>query len=291
MAENIYPKSFAQAMEELYGREGALQKLESIKRRQQKRPDIVKAAGLPVMDTTRVGDSLQVTYTDVPFGRGGGKPYPRGAYTETTVPFGAGSVGASSARVLATEPGFEGKALPFIGSDPGPLMPSEYIDKSLPLGKPPDDYSRRGAWIPAQENVALHEQTHYVYPKAPRFFSADVVEDLKKAMPDVRGDVRKELPAYLAEIVRWGASRDEPTEKMLDKDYRLGRPPGNMSTTPKEAEETLDSFREMLKKRRSWGFWDEKKLDNFMKDKRLKKLLINYMPELAKTDQDEYATV
>lgn len=109
-------------------------------------------------------------------------------------------------------------------------------------------------------------------------------------MPDVRGDVRKELPAYLAEIVRWGASRDEPTEKMLDKDYRLGRPPGNMSTTPKEAEETLDSFREMLKNV-DLGAFGMKKAGQFHEGQKAKKLLINYMPELAKTDQDEYATV
>ena len=251
MAETV-PKRFIEYMRQLYGEVGAEEKLASVARNQQNRPEIVD--GLPRMRMDRLEDPIPIHFKeDKPLWN---KRPVQGVYHP----------GTRDAEVYSPS----GRELPLISDQPS--------KNALPLG------ASSGAWMPWQSYVQLHESGHDIYRGGKKNGGSSPLKDAL----GVSGGVN-ELPVHLADVVRWGAVRKMPSSELgKNPEVQMRGMRGNMSTNPEEAAETWDNFGDFLKKQKTWGIWTKKKWNKMNKHR---ELIINYMPELAKTDQDEYATV
>ena len=135
-------------------------------------------------------------------------------------------------------------------------------------------------FMPWQSYVELHERGHDVYRGGNK---STETEPLKKSLGR-GGSIEKELPVYLADVVRWGATKDVPEwikSRRAAKSKGFPAPPDirNFSESPEQAEEVWDAFGEYLKNQKH-GVWTRKRWERMNKHR---DLIINYMPELAGT--------
>ena len=248
MAETV-PTRFYDYLVQIYGKKGAERKLASVAKAQENRPPAIR--GLPSMRMDRVFDQVPVAFSEE-------KPVYRGRYVQ--------GIYDPSARTAAVySPG--GRRLP--------LMTRERSKDDLDMGF---------AAMPWQSYIELHERGHDVYRGGEK--SAET-EPLRKSLGR-GGLIEKELPVYLADVVRWGATKDVPSWAKSKRDAQAAggpEPPDirNFSESPEEAEEVWDAFGEHLKKQKH-GIWTRKRWEDMNKHR---DVIINYMPELAVGPQEQ----
>lgn len=248
MAETV-PTRFYEYLVQIYGKKGAERKLASVAEAQQNRPPVVGT--LPSMQMDRVFDQIPITFSEQkPLYEGRGV---QGLYWPST----------RTAQVYSPE----GKRLP--------LMTKERSEGDLDMGF--------GA-MPRQSYVELHERGHDVYRGGKK---SAKTEPLRKSLGRTPSS-EKELPVYLADVVRWGATKDVPEWAKSKRDAMakgLPKPSDirNFSESPEEAGEVWDAFGEYLKKQKH-GIWNRKKWEKMNKHRNI---IINYMPELAGNAQEQ----
>ena len=242
------PTRFYEYLVQIYGRKGADRKRASVAKAQQNRPPVV--SGLPSMQMDRVFDPVPITFSEQkPLYEGKGV---QGLYSPST----------RTAEVYSPE----GKRLP--------LMTRERSKDDLGMGF--------GA-MPFQSYVELHERGHDVYRGGKK---TTEMEPLKKSLGKPGSE--KELPVYLADVVRWGATKDVPRWAKSRRDaMEKGLPEPsdirNFSESPEEAGEVWDAFGEYLKKQKH-GIWNR---ERWKKMNKHRNIIINYMPELAGNAQEQ----
>jgi len=252
MAETV-PTRFYEYLVQIYGKKGAERKLASVAEAQQNRPPVVGT--LPHMQMDRVFDPVPITFSEQkPLYKGEGA---QGLYSPST----------RTAQVYSPE----GKRLP--------LMTKKRSENDLDMAF--------GA-MPWQSYVELHERSHDVYRGGKKSTETEPLRQSLKKSLGRKGSIEKELPVYLADVVRWGATKDVPEWAQSKREAMAAGSPAppdirNFSESPEEAEEVWDAFGEYLKKQKH-GIWNKKRWDEMNKHR---DLIINYMPELAGGPQEQ----